>query len=134
MTTLEIILLIFVISFIVLLVLSAIMFCVIIVIFKSFKTEIVDLNTEIKSLLREANAVTSDVHNKMKYFDPLLGAIANVGRGLEVQSCRYRDHQYSIAQKPIPSDDEIRVSDFVRFALLGVDLWLSMKERRSSDG
>lgn len=134
MTNLELILLIFLISFIVLVVLSAAMFCVIIVIFKSFRSELVDLNTEVKGLVREANAVTSDVYKKMQYFDPLLGAVANVGRGLEVQSSRYRDHQYSLAQKPIPSEDELRVGDFVRFALMGVDLWLSIKERRSSDG
>lgn len=134
MTNIEIILLIFLISFIVLIVLSSVMFCVIVAIFKSFRTEVTDLSHEVKSLVREANAVTCDVHKKMQYFDPLLGAIANVGRGLEVQSSRYRDHQYTVAQKPIPSDDDLRVADFVRFALMGVDLWLSMKERRSSDG
>ncbi|MEM1283355.1 MAG: DUF948 domain-containing protein, partial [Chlamydiota bacterium] len=134
MTTLEVILLIFLISFIVLIVLTTVMFCVIIAIFKSFRVEVVELINELTSLVREANGVTTDVHKKMKYFDPLLGAIANVGKGLEVQSCRYRDHQYSLDQKPIPSDDELRVSDFVRFALMGVDLWVSMKERRSSDG
>jgi uncharacterized protein YoxC len=134
MTNLEVIFLIFLISFIVLIVLSAVMFCIIVVTFKSFRSEVSELGTEVKDLVREVNQVTTDVHSKIKYFDPLLGAIANVGRGLEVKSCQYRDRQYSLAQKPVPENDEVQISDFLRLALTGVDLWLSMKERRSSDG
>lgn len=133
MSNIELILLIFLISFIVLVVLLAIMFCVSITAFRALRSDLKELDIEVKSLVHNMNTLTVDVHRKMQFFDPLFGAIANLGKGLDIKAAQYRDRQYSCTQKAVPKDDSDTVADFVRLALIGVNLWLSMKDRRSSN-
>lgn len=131
MSTMEIILLIIAIAFLILVLFLSTMFAVAAVALRSFRGELKNLSEEVTDLVHNANLLTVDVQGKMKHFDPLFGALSNVGRGLEARAARYQNHQYRVCEKPLPESDEVDVTDFFQLALLGVSLWLTRKKKEN---
>jgi len=143
MTTIEIILAVIALAFVVLVV-----FLVRILI-KAYETfrrvnctlalaqkQLLDLQEEPKKLFSTINDIASDVNCKLENLDPLFGALSNLGIAAESRTAALNEFPTpsrsfkAHAQVDLGSPSEDIASDLIDLALTGFSVWQKIKTRR----
>jgi uncharacterized protein YoxC len=100
----------------------------------SVKRQLDDLGHEPRDLMHHTNEISAEILTKMKHLDPFFRAAANIGEELECKTYFYKENAFCkfISSKFRPTDEckENTVVECIEWALVGINLWKKLKQRR----
>lgn len=141
MTTVEILLVAVMISFIVLIIFTIKFICSGCKTLKkinqttdSIQKQLDHLDHEPKNLLHHTNEILVDIHHKMKHLDPLFRALSNIGEEVECKTAIAKEKSFFSFFKTKSSAwnelEENKVVECLEWALVGINLWKKFKKGR----